>query len=342
MKHWKAEEIRNTIREKLPEGQVIPRHNEKGHFYEVIEHLAMRHMPGEDASTRAVVGPVYPSVTGKLQRLKDEGLVNYKMNRAIESLRNFIFSNYKNITDENAMEKIEAACTIAGRVSQDILEDAGDVGTRIHDMREVIFRKWIDSGIRPVGFDSLIPAEDKDIRVVSAMRALEKFCIERDYIPVELELRVYSHKLKTGGSLDDIGLMRQDLKEGKDPSCPHAVEHIMKKENSGKHTCLKCGYQYRYQFVLMDLKSSNQFKDHYFLQVALYWKFFTEITGLKPERCFILKVSKTDGEYKIEDLFRPAKLAEYATALIKVDEGVEFIKSLRKDNQKEVAPLMQL
>lgn len=334
MKHWKAEEIRNRVKEVLWDGVVIPRHNENGHFYEIrdTEELRGFKVEEEDGSS-FIAGPVYPSVTGKLQRLKDEGLVNYKMNRAIE----YVFNHYKDFTDANVMEHLD----LAKRVSQDILRDAGDIGTRIHDMREKIFREWINTGIRPTRFESFIPPEEEDVRTISAMRALEKFCIEKDYIPVELELRVYSHELKTAGSLDDIGLMRDVLKEG-DKDCPHAVEHIMKSVRSGNHTCLNCGYKYRYMFVLMDLKSSNQFKDHYFFQVALYWKFFTNLTGLKPEMCFILKVSKEDGTYKIEDLKRPAKLAQYATALIKTDEGVEFIKTLRKDNQKVVAPLMQL
>lgn len=320
MKHWKLDELRNAIATALPEGRVIPKHNERGHFYKIEEHLI-----GDVGECGC---PTYPSVTGKLQRLKDEGLVNYKMNRAIE----YVFSHWKEFNDGNVMEHLD----LAKRVSQDILSDAGDVGTRIHDMREKIFEHWIKTGIRPDRFESFIPEEEKDIRVISATRALEKFCIEKDYIPVALELRVYSHELKTAGSLDDIGLMRQVLKEGKDPNCTHAVEHIMKSEKSGTYTCLACGYRYRYELVLMDLKSSNQFKDHYFLQVSLYWKFFTNLTKIKPERCFILKVSKEDGSYKIEDLKKVAKIAQYATYLVKMDEGVEFIKSLRTDNQKVV------
>ena len=69
---------------------------------------------------------------------------------------------------------------------------------------------------------------------------------------------------------------------------------------------------------------------------------FVQLTGLRPQRCFILKVSKEDGTYKIEDLKKPARIAQYALALLKTDEGVEFIKGLRKDNQRSVAPKMTL
>ncbi len=335
-KRWNPVEIRARIKEVLGEGptaRVKPKHTAKGHFYEVME-------PGKPLESGS--WPVYPSVTGKLQILKDEGLINYKMNRATEYLSNFIFANHKHITADNVMEMMDAAVKKAERVSQDILEDAGDIGTRIHDTREVIFQQWISTGVRPSNFPSFIPSEEYDIRSVSALRALEKFCIEKDYTPVRCEMLLYSHELKVAGTLDDLGLMRQVLREGllqaEGKECPHP--EIVEGQN-GRFTCMQCGYQYRYEFVLMDLKTSNQFKDHYFFQVCLYWWMFWKIVGSawKPERCFILKVSKEDGTYKIEDLKMPSRLAAYARHMIKTNEGVDYIKSLRKDNQRTVVAL---
>jgi len=325
MKNWKPEEIRKIISEKLPEGRVIPRHTEKGHFYEINE--------GSH--------PIYPSVTAKLHVLKDEGLMNYKMNRAIE----YVFGNYKNFTDANVMEQLE----IASRVSQDIMVAAGDVGTTVHNLREEIFNEWIKTGERPDDFLKFIKPEQEDIRVISAIRALQKFCIEREYIPVVCELLVYNHKYEVAGTLDDIGLIKKVLHEGVGfcgqigPDGTQQENHnIMKSEKTGKYTCLACGYQYRYEFCLMDLKTSNAFKDHYFFQVSLYSWMFKDLIGLKPERLFILKVSKEDGTYRIEDIREPTKLAIYSKHMLKTNEGIEFIKKLRKDNQKVVAPLMQL
>ncbi len=331
MKYWKKDDIIVRLNEVLPEGRVIPRHSEHGHFYEVTEGAF----------------PVYPSVTGKIQVLKDEGLINYKMNRAIDYFKNFCFG----LVGIPSMEQIDDACDKASRVSQDILMDAGDIGTRIHNLRQVIFEDWIKTGVRPVDFLSFIPVEEADIRVTSALRALQKFVEENDYIPVACEVLLYNHKLGVAGTLDDLGLMREVLFNDDDIVCDHIgigpmgteASQIMM-DNKGRFTCMNCGYQYRYQFVLMDLKTSNQFKDHYFFQVALYWWMFWQLLGVawKPERCFILKVSKEDGRYKIEDLLKPSKLAEYCRAMIKTNEGIDFIKYLRKDNQKVVAPLMQL
>ncbi len=332
-KFWKKDDIIARVKQILPEGKVIPRHSEKGHFYEVTEG----------------VFPVYPSVTGKIQVLKDEGLINYKMNRAVDYFRNYLFG----LTNLPSMVEIDEACDKASRVSQDILLDAGDIGTRIHNLRQVIFEHWIETGERPKDFLSFVPVDEEDVRVTSALRALQKFCEEKDYIPVVCELLVYSHKLGVAGTLDDLGLMRQVLHEGDSQGlCDHLGSELFSGERinscmadqKGRFTCLRCGYQYRYEFVLMDLKTSNQFKDHYFFQVALYWWMFWQLLGVayKPERCFILKVSKEDGRYQIEDLKMPSKLAEYCRAMIKTNEGIGFIKSLRKDNQKAVAPLMQL
>ena len=341
MSIWKENETREEIMRKLPEGKVIPCHNEHGHFYEVKEFVGS---PNK--------GPVYASVTGKLQILKDEGLINYKMNRAIDYFRNFIFQNSKKfgtMKEEELMIEIDNACELSSRVSQDILVDAGDIGTRIHDLREKVFNEWIKTGKRPDDFISFIPREEEDIRTISGMRALQKFCIERDYIPVISELYVYNHEYEIAGALDDIGYIRKELKEGINPNCNHCSLDLEGKESStimktmsGKFECLQCGYQYTYELCLLDVKTSNQLKDHYFFQVAMYGWMFREITKLKPSRYFILKLSKEDGRYKIEDLKKPTILSRYARHMLKTNEGVQFIKSLRKDNQKVVAPLMQL
>lgn len=351
MKNWNPKEIRARIDEILPPGKVIPRHNKEGHFYEVREgdqigqpegSVSIDPITEEHIQHPNILGPVYPSVTGKLQVLKDQGLMNYKMNRAVE----YVFGNFKSFTDENIMEHLD----IASRVSQDILEDAGDIGTRIHNYREAIFNEWIRTGARPLDFTKFIPAEDVDVRAISGVRALQAFCIERDYIPVICEKLVFSHEDKVAGTLDDLGLMRKVDREGS-PECDHKAVNLMQ-ENSlcvmidekGVHRCLRCDLKYHYEFVLMDIKTSNQLKDHYFFQVCLYWKMFWKLLGSKwkPERCIIVQLSKENGRYKIEDLKKPAKLAQFAKHMLKTNEAVDFIKSLRKDNQKVVAPVMQL
>lgn len=310
---YSAKDIQERIRKFLPEGKVITRHSDRGHFYEVND---------ENALFPHAVNPVYPSVTGKLQILKDESLINYKKNQVIQ----YVFKNFSKLTEANLMEELGKA----ERVPEDILADASDIGTQIHDTRERIFTEWISTGVRPSNFLSFIEAA-VDVRVRSAIRALEKFCIEREYIPIATELFVYDHKLKVAGTLDDLGVTPIVMRPG-DPACEH--DYMMRGRNK---VCFSCDRKVRDEFVLMDLKSSNQFKDHYFFQVAMYWEMVWKIIGIKPERCFILKLSKEDGTYKIEDLKQPKKLAMYAHAMLKTNDALAFIKSLRKDNQKNVA-----
>jgi hypothetical protein len=319
MKIWDIKKIREQISRRLPEGRVVPRHTKEGHFYEVL-----------DGDLNISPPPIYPSVTGKLQILKDEGLMNYKMNQAIK----YVFAHYSSFNDSNVMEHLDAA----SRVSQDILEDAGDIGTRVHNIRQTIFEQWIKTGKKPTNYPSFIPEVEYDIRAVSALRALEQFVNDYDYRPVATEMLVYNHEYEVAGTLDDIGLIKQVLNEG-DPKCGH--QHRVWNPKTGKWTCMACGYQYRDQLILLDLKTSNQFKDHYFFQVAMYWWMFWHLMGIdfKPEKCFILKVSKEDGRYKIEDLKMPARLAGYAKHMLRTKEGMEFIRELRKDNQRNVVKI---
>jgi len=307
--------IREIIEQKIPDGAVIPRHTDREHLYEIVP----------------AGGKIYKSVTTRLQVLKDESLLNYKMNRALD----YIFAHYSKFTDANIMEHIDNASKVSGG----ILNDAGDIGRRIHEYREAYFEAWIHEGKRPNSALAFIPAVEVDPRATSGMRALEKFVDENDYIPVAVEKKVYSmpERGKNGwnpevaGTLDDIGLMRKSIRSG-DPACLHETMADAK----GIYRCLKCELKYTYELVLMDLKTSNQFKDHYFFQVAMYYWMFVRLTGLKPKRCFILKVSKEDGSYKIEELFQIAKLVRYAKHMLRTNEALDFIRSVRKDNQKNV------
>ena len=273
-------QIRKKILELLPEDKVVSCHNEKGHFYSVDG------------------GPAYPSVTGKLQILKDESIINFKMNRAID----YIYQYWPKFTEVNVMEHLE----LASRASADIFEDAGDIGSEIHDYRAEYFDDWILTGKRPQNILSYIPSAQEDIRAISALRALKKFIDDYEYVPIASELKVYSHKLEVAGTLDDIGMIKINGKK---------------------------------KLLLLDIKTSNQFKDHYFFQVALYYVMFYQLTGIRPDKVFILKLSKKDGTYQLEDLKRPSVLATYTKAMIRVNEGLEYIKSLRRDNQKNVIKL---
>ena len=304
--------LRQLILEKIPEGSVIPRHTDTEHLYEVVP----------------AGNKIYKSVTTRLQVLKDEGLMNYKMNRALE----YVFANFHKINGDTIMDIIANAKEVPGG----ILKDAGDIGTRIHKYREDYFNQWIKDGVRPPDSTLFIPASDPDVRAVSGMRALQDFVIKENYIPIICEKLVYDTEYEVAGTLDDIGLIGTVNRSG-DQGCEH---QMMSPAKDHKHVyiqkCLHCDRKVSYVLALPDLKTSNQFKDHYFFQVAMYYMMFKKLTGLRPKRCFILKVSKEDGTYKIEELFMINRLVAYAKSMLKVNEALDFIRGLRKDNQKVV------
>ena len=271
IQYKQAENYRKIIAEKIPAGSIIPAHTEQGHFYRVGE-------------------KTYPSVTGALQILKDPSLANWKLNTGMDYIRKQLLS----LDTPTLLDLDEVVLDIiinnAKNAPQEIFEEAGDIGTQIHDARQDYFQRWINCQTRP---EIITVGGIQDPRLISGMRALNKFCDDTGYIPVATELLLWSEKLGVAGTLDDLGII-----DGK--------------------------------LVLCDLKSSNQFRDTYFLQVAMYYQMLVERTGLRPRECFILKVSKENGTYELEYLKNMRKLVSYAKAVIKIDDGLQFIKNSRK------------
>ena len=300
-----VEKYRKIILDAIPEGTVIPRHDESGHKY---------YIPSIDKTLR--------SVTEKLAIIKDPSLMNWKMNKALD----YISRNWRNINEQTIMDIIDAAA----KAPVEEFEDAGDVGRDIHSYREAYFKEWILTGNRPVNALDFIPKDERDIRVVSAIRALEKFCIKENYIPLATELYVYSEKYNIAGTLDDIGIM---LKISRKPNIENCTEkHLSHYPKLGHFSCSKCGIMYKVQLVLSDLKTSNQIKTSFAYQIALYYGMFKELTGLTPKRNFVLKLSKIDGTYLIQDIFQINKILSYAKAVLKVNEGENFVKKIFERN----------
>ena len=249
------------------------------------------------------------------------------MNKAIE----YVFANFKIFSDDNIIEHLEAA----KMVSVEIFEDAGDVGTEVHGIRERYFADWIASGTRPKdGLLSYIPKElPKDLRIVSVLRAIEKFLDDTGYIPVACEIFLVDPKLKVGGTMDDIGIMPVRVRQGNIELCKHnKIEDLEKL----KINCVECGARWDYQLVFSDLKTSNQVKYHYFFQLAMYYSMFVKWVKIRPKRNFILKVSKEDGTYKIVNVPAIHKLVPYTRAILKVNEAIEVAKKLLKPETTKI------
>jgi hypothetical protein len=177
------QKLRERIKKRTTKLGIKPDYDDKGHFY-------------------VYKGQRLPSVTGRLQILKDPSLSNYKRDRALDFVFKEIgqnFERYRNPVELKAM--LEDSKSAADQLR----DTAGDIGTAAHDWREVWFKGIIDGNPDPP------PLEDKRPQVISATRAVQKFVKEHDYHPVACELYVADTKLYTGGMVDDIGFVDGEL-----------------------------------------------------------------------------------------------------------------------------------
>lgn len=265
----------------------------------VPQHTADGHFYGVPS------GAVYPSVTGKLGAVKDESIQNWAMNEALrhvqENLPSIIGLDGK-IDMIRAIDLIE----MAKATPRILLKEAGDIGTMIHDRREKYFQDWIDSGAlyedRP-DISLYYDRDNDDSRLIAGMLGIERFVTAHRYIPIRTEVMVYSNQFKVAGMLDDIGIL--DIRN-------------------------------RRRLALIDLKTSNQFKAHYWLQVALYYLMFYENTGIKPSYVGILKVDKNMPKYSIETVKDMNKMMKAARSVLRVYDFMEEIKQMRKNVGKKV------
>ena len=90
-------EIKEKVSLAVPEGTVVTAHTEEGHFYKIKDDYV------KDVLKRESV--TYPSVTKKLQVLKDPSIANFKMNRAID----YVFGHFSETVKQDAFvtKKIE-------------------------------------------------------------------------------------------------------------------------------------------------------------------------------------------------------------------------------------------
>lgn len=298
-----AEKYRALISARMP--KIETAHDDTGHFY-------------------MFNGQKYPSVTKALQMLKDEGLMNWKMNKALEWIKSWVLAaseDSKQNIDSNINELIEQAKLAPTKE----FEDAGDIGKIVHYIRQ----NWFDTMIR---MEKLLDGQLMNIpevippAAISGLRGVKKFVDETGYIPIACELYVASEELEIGGTLDDIGILPGEQKI----PIPDIV-------TSNGHV-LSGGYKtvYHPKLVLLDLKTSNiGTKTSYYLQIALYFHMFKKLTGINIKEFYILHVSKIDGTYKLIRIKNMPQLIRDAKTLLKLKKSLDRI-----DDEKKKEPII--
>lgn len=235
-------EIQKLIDQRIPVDLVTPRHTANNHYYH-------HRMSGE----------TYASVTTKTGILDSPHLKQWAARLAVEKVK----ESLPHLTPENQ----EGIFHEAQHAHKDVLKDAGDVGTRGHDIVEQYLLKWIASGEKPESILDFISKEEHDPRIWAIVRSAELFCGEWDVVPVRSELLVASIKYKYAGTLDALMMVKGKL-------------------------------------CIVDWKTSNSIdKPEYAMQVSAYWKALTEmVPELRIHKIYIVQLDKKKMKYKIVEV----------------------------------------
>jgi len=235
-----AEEVRLAIKENVI-GKITAAHDSFGHHYKLPS------------------GKIVDSVTTKLVVDKPH-LIKWAIRMGFEWMEQD--NRFQKLNKTNRDEFLQGAML----AHTDIRDDAGNVGTRGHDVIEQYMKEWISSGHRPVDIKTLVPA-DAHYRVVAIARSAEAIFNKYHCIPVATEILVGSEKWNCAGTLDAMVLTEEF------PGFP--------------------------QLELWDWKSSNSVQDSYAMQIAAYKMFFEEMTGYKIDKCKVMKLDKYSDRFKI-------------------------------------------
>jgi len=180
-----VEQIQAIIAEKIPDGIIVPRHDDDGHKYEYTP-----------------TGIVYPSVTTKLGIIDNPRLKRWAARLAVE----YIDRNW-DIVPQNRDAHYNAAIL----AHEDELKDAGGIGTQGHGIIEQYLLRWLKTGEKPPDIRTFIFGEDA--RLWAITRSCEAFINDFNAVPVASELLVASQRYGFAGTLDSLLMIQKDDKQ---------------------------------------------------------------------------------------------------------------------------------
>ena len=279
------DEVIDIIAKKVPQGLVIPEHDHMGHHYRYKK-----------------TNQVFDSVTTKAGILDMPHLKKWAANQAVEHLD----KNWNNITRANRKDHYKAAIL----AHEDVLKDAGNVGTQGHEAVDRYLQQWLDTKQRPTDIRDFIIGEDS--RLWAITRSAELFMSEFEFIPIATELFVVSEKHEYAGQVDCIAFILKELEPGKEAykefykpgtfPCDHEYDVFRQRHWRCKH----CQRIVTPMLSIVDWKTSNSVdKAEYAMQVAAYYYAFREMTGIKPDQCVIVQLDKYKAKYNVVRIQNP-------------------------------------
>lgn len=292
--------LREKIATRTFELGIIPVFDERGHHYK----------QGFD-------GEEYRSITTKLQTVKDPGLMHWYQNRSLEYIQTKLPEGFV-----MAPGKIIPYIEEAKKAPVNEFQGAGNIGTAVHSTREAWFRNWIETGdsdILKVEFpnvDNLLGSPYAVNSHIASFEAIKRCITNLKAEPLACELPLIDHKVRVGGTGDDIWAVPIETK----------TEHY--DPQMGKYIKIKI----RWEIWFVDLKTSNiGNKDSYMLQVASYVHMFEKLYKIKVDKVFILHTDKERfGDYELIPVKEPKRLWEIAKVAFKLSDMLEEVKGIKK------------
>lgn len=310
-----AEKIRKLIDKRIPPGSITPEHTPDSHHYRVSI------FPGN---------PLLDSVTTKTKILNKGHLKDWGIRLAIDHIR----INIDRITDP---EQREIILYDASQQSAEVLDDAGDVGNRAHAIIQSYIENWIQLGIRAASILPFIPNGETDVRVLSAVRAAEKFMNEHHIYPIRAEMLVASERLGTAGTMDFLCFIGKVTAVGNIPGCAH--DFWQRGTNPMHQGCVICGEKVDYELSIVDWKTSNSIagKADYALQTAAYKDCLNSLTGLNPKNLWVIRLDKKSGNYEKGVVVDPARAVKayriVADLYAYMEDGVDKLPIIGKEKK---------
>jgi len=215
----------------------------------------------------------------------------------INRILEYIKDNVLDISESHIDEVLRQA-----REYPEILfKEAGTHGTLSHSYLEKMLKQWIATDEKPEWssfVDGTTGPEEKDFRCWSALRSFDAWTKKEQFVPLASELQVWSPRYHIAGTMDAVGLIRGRM------------------------------------LAIIDFKTSNEFSDSYWMQVAAYWQMFYELMNKYAHRCIILKLDKNQGIPQTEEIDDPWKRFQDYVHVIKLDDSMRSIAEARKNHNK--------
>lgn len=209
---------------------------------------------------------------------------------------NRVLEYLKDHHQEITKENIDEILRQAREYPETLFKEAGTHGTSTHGYLEKMINEWMKTDEKPDW--STIVSDEKDFRCWSALRSFSAWTDKEHFVPLASELQVWSPQYHIAGTLDCVGLIR------------------------GRH------------LAIIDFKTSNEFSDSYWMQVAAYWHMFYETFRRWAHTCIILKLDKCQGIPQTEEIDDPMTRFNDYLHVIALDESMRSIAEARKNHNR--------